>query len=414
MVLHKGIVIAGIFCIFSSLVSAAPNFEAMKANTVQIICRIDPQKVSLGSGVVIGDGRTVLTNWHVVSSVDKGSRVMVYANGNVQLPARIVGRSVGKDIAILSLDQPIGQPWLELIRRNEVQVGENVYAMGYPAIASIAEKSLSQSQVTITRGIISRTMRLNNVEFFQTDAAVNPGNSGGPLFNDKGQLVGLVTLKASASLANATAWAVQVDEVIPELDAFGVVYRQSVSKAVEKTSEGEMIWQRLGFGAMTNTGSLWLLGSGVGLVFIFVVVHVFTRRSKQNHLPHIGEAPQIEPSNDAKFTAFSNCRTTVRLFAPGFERTVEVEQGQHAVGRDPVIADILYPPGLIKVSRLHCKVQLDEKTKTVSVWEDEVRPSSNGTFLVTGERIKPGRRYELKPGEKVFLGAKDIWIEIGW
>ncbi|MFN3874555.1 MAG: S1C family serine protease, partial [Flavobacteriales bacterium] len=149
-----------------------------------------------GSGVIISADGYIVTNNHVVEGAD---RIMVHLNDRRQYEARIVGRDPSTDLAVLKVDGQ-GLSTLEYGNSDEVRVGDWVLAIGNPF-------GLEQ---TVTAGIVSAKARSINLlqydpardvfpieSFIQTDAAVNPGNSGGALVNAKGELVGINTAIAS-------------------------------------------------------------------------------------------------------------------------------------------------------------------------------------------------------------------------
>lgn len=152
----------------------------------------------VGSGVIIAEDGYIVTNNHVVEGADK---ISVHLNDNRSLPARVIGRDPSTDIALLKVEAE-GLPVLAFGNSDEVKVGEWVLAVGNPM-------NLTS---TVTAGIVSAKARNINLlqydpgrdifpieSFIQTDAAVNPGNSGGALVNTQGQLIGINTAIASTT-----------------------------------------------------------------------------------------------------------------------------------------------------------------------------------------------------------------------
>lgn len=138
-----------------------------------------------GSGVIVHPDGRVLTNHHVI----QGARsIQLIFEDQRRLPADVVASDPRTDIAVLQIRDPGPYPWLPLGRSRALQVGEIVVAMGSPF----------DFQSTVTVGVVSATGRRNLSpqeiqDYIQTDAAVNPGNSGGPLLNLSGEIVGLNT-----------------------------------------------------------------------------------------------------------------------------------------------------------------------------------------------------------------------------
>ena len=140
-------------------------------------------RYSLGSGVVVSKEGHVLTNNHVIAGMTK---ITVQLTDGREVPARFIGADAATDIAVLQISVPNVTP-LPLGDSDAVRVGQVVFAIGNPF----------GFQETVTQGIISargrRAMNDSDVEFLQTDAAVNQGNSGGPLLNLRGEIVGINT-----------------------------------------------------------------------------------------------------------------------------------------------------------------------------------------------------------------------------
>jgi len=146
-----------------------------------------------GSGVIISDDGYIVTNNHVVDGADE---VTVTLSNKKSFKARVIGTDAATDLAVVKVDAK-GLPFLLYGNSDEVKVGQWVLAVGYPLTL----------ETTVTAGIVSakgRSIDINRNQskspiesFIQTDAAVNPGNSGGPLINPQGQLVGINSAIAS-------------------------------------------------------------------------------------------------------------------------------------------------------------------------------------------------------------------------
>jgi len=148
---------------------------------------------SLGSGVIVDQTGTIITNNHVVSQADE---IKVLLSDKREFRAKLVGTDPKADLAVLKIDAQALHtiPWADSDR---LEVGEYVLAIGNPF-------GLNQ---TVTMGIVSAVGRASMgiaeyEDFIQTDAAINPGNSGGALVNTGGQLVGINTAIFSQSGGN--------------------------------------------------------------------------------------------------------------------------------------------------------------------------------------------------------------------
>ncbi len=180
-------------------------------------------RMAAGSGVIVSPTGYIVTNNHVIKGADN---IEVVLNDNISYKATLVGADPSTDIALLKIDAD-NLPFLNFTNSDSVRVGEWVLAVGNPF-------NLSS---TVTAGIVSAKARNINIledisaveSFIQTDAAVNPGNSGGALVNIKGDLIGINTAIASPTGAFAGySFAVPaniVKKVVADIKEFGVVQR---------------------------------------------------------------------------------------------------------------------------------------------------------------------------------------------
>ncbi len=181
------------------------------------------ERMSSGSGVIVSPDGYIVTNNHVI---DNATEVEVTLNDKRTFKAEIVGVDASTDIALLKIDADT-LPILSLGNSDLLKIGEWVLAVGNPF-------NLTS---TVTAGIVSAKARDINIlnsemkieSFIQTDAAVNPGNSGGALVNTNGELVGINTAIASQTGSYAGySFAIPVSivgKVIADLKEFGVVQR---------------------------------------------------------------------------------------------------------------------------------------------------------------------------------------------
>jgi serine protease Do len=143
--------------------------------------RTPKEQIQLGSGVIVSREGHILTNHHVIANMEK---IIVQLTDGREEPAQLIGSDEQTDIAVLKIAANKIEP-LPLGDSDDVHVGQMVFAIGNPF----------GLQATVTQGIVSakgrRAMADSGVEFLQTDAAVNQGNSGGPLLNVRGEIIGI-------------------------------------------------------------------------------------------------------------------------------------------------------------------------------------------------------------------------------
>lgn len=192
----------------SGIISAAeaPDFVSAAENSVHAVVHVkntaivsskpslqdffygrSPQprtQVGTGSGVIISPDGHIITNNHVIAGSNK---ISITLNDNRVYDAKVIGTDENTDIALLKIDAEDELPSIQFGDSDTAKVGEWVLAVGNPF-------NLTS---TVTAGIISAKSRdlsgRNSQSFIQTDAAVNPGNSGGALVNSKGELIGINT-----------------------------------------------------------------------------------------------------------------------------------------------------------------------------------------------------------------------------
>jgi Do/DeqQ family serine protease len=184
-----------------------------------------PEQRASGSGVLISEDGYIVTNNHVIDGADE---VNITLNNRRSYKATIVGADPSTDIAVLKIEGK-NFPYLVYGNSDDVKLGQWVLAVGYPLTLD----------VTVTAGIISakaRSIGINRRQsdspiesFLQTDAAVNPGNSGGALINTAGQLIGINSAIASPTGSYAGySYAVPVNiakKAVNDLIKFGTVQR---------------------------------------------------------------------------------------------------------------------------------------------------------------------------------------------
>jgi S1-C subfamily serine protease len=147
----------------------------------------------LGSGVLVSSDGKVLTAAHLVQSAD--AIVVEFADGTV-IPARVAGTTVSGDIALLQLERPpLNLAPATLADSDQVAVGDEIFVVGAPyGLTHILTAGHISGRYTVNKGTENTI-----VEFLQTDAAVNRGNSGSPLFSLNGEVIGIVSRIMSTS-----------------------------------------------------------------------------------------------------------------------------------------------------------------------------------------------------------------------
>ena len=188
-------------------VAQAPAFGAEEGNVVRVARQVSPAVVSVsqqeggsGSGVIVQPDGVILTNAHVVG-MSRTVRVGL-ADGR-RVEGRVVGRDPSLDVAVVRIDVP-NMPVAPIGDSDRLEVGQTAIAIGNPL----------GLERTVTTGVISainrspRGMSLDGL--IQTDAAISPGNSGGPLLDSRGRVIGINTAVIRATGAQGLGFAVPI------------------------------------------------------------------------------------------------------------------------------------------------------------------------------------------------------------
>jgi serine protease Do len=178
------------------------------------------EQVGTGSGVIISEDGYIVTNNHVIKDA---SEIEITLNNKKTYPAKLIGTDSKMDIALLKITADEKLPYTVFANSDNVKVGEWVLAVGNPY----------NLNSTVTAGIVSakaRNLDARGIQsFIQTDAAVNPGNSGGALVNARGELIGINTMISSPT-GSYTGYSFAVPsnnarKIIEDLMEFGNVQR---------------------------------------------------------------------------------------------------------------------------------------------------------------------------------------------
>lgn len=175
----------------------------------------EKQEISAGSGFIISEDGLILTNKHVVSA--EGAEYTVYTNDGKKFQARVLAADPVQDIAVVKIDAQSPLPTLELGNSGRLQIGQSVIAIGnalgeFSNTVSVGVISGLGRTITAVGGGITETIE----DVIQTDAAINEGNSGGPLLNLRGEVVGINT--AIASGAQNVGFALPIDRAKKDVE----------------------------------------------------------------------------------------------------------------------------------------------------------------------------------------------------
>ena len=348
-----------------------------------------------GTGFFVGeegqDPEYIVTNCHVVEEFILAGKALgggtlhVLFDQNDEAEAYLVDYDAEKDVAVLKLEEPTDKRIpLQMREPADGMLGTEVYAVGYPLAADLtvqAVNSFSPDDATVTTGSISRLLTESGTgrRLIQTDTAMSGGNSGGPLIDGDGAVLGINT--AASNLDQNLFYAVSIGEILPMLDRNNITY-----SLYEGGSSGNI---------------MLYAGIGAAVVVVIVVLAVVLGRKKK------------APAAGAKAEEKSAASPVLRSLSPQHGGMVVQLHHQQPVqiGRDSATCRLVYQDGTPGVSSHHCQVYYDERENMFVVTDLN---STYGTFLAGGQRLQPNTPAKLAPKSSFYLGEVDntIYVDV--
>ncbi|MCC5917854.1 MAG: serine protease [Cryomorphaceae bacterium] len=184
-----------------------------------------------GTGFLINDEGYLLTNFHLVDGAKKITVKGINGDFSISIEADLVMADYPSDLALLKINSKLitfSPPPYSVVPSNNVKQGENIFTLGYPI------SDVMGNEIKVTNGIInSKSGFKGSISQFQFSAAVHPGNSGAPLFNKNGEIIGVVSAKLNPKMAESTGYAIKSDYIL-----FFLQQAQDLElKASESTNE---------------------------------------------------------------------------------------------------------------------------------------------------------------------------------
>ncbi len=248
--------------------SAQSAYEKVSDSTVAILTFED--KISSeenaegqGTGIIVSSDGYIVTNSHVIGDSKTAYKYQIINNDGKKYTANVVGYDTRTDLAVLKIKGKDLKP-VHFVKKGHLQVGEDIIAVGNPGGLDF--------QNSLTKGIVSakdRTLDDSTVSYIQTDAAVNPGNSGGPLCNLYGEVIGITTAKINSATYEGMGFAIPTDTVetiVNNIIKYGYVENRVrlgiVGVAVDETAstalgipQGILITEIADDGSFTNSSA---------------------------------------------------------------------------------------------------------------------------------------------------------------
>ncbi len=405
---------------------------AVDGNNIVPIKDLGDIDLSWGSGFFIGDVREnpeyFVTNYHVIATMvennkggmgytvvgqDENGTQMVVAFESTEIRAYYseddydvaypewYGGSFEDnelDIAIMKLKSPTSKRHaLKLENLDGEDRGSTVYVVGFPGVAEndfTSGSKLEMQDISITTGIVGKfvTSGAAGIALIQTDAEISHGNSGGPMVDEAGNVVGINTYGSSkvgdnvADIAK-TYYAINVSELEEVLDKNAVYYETAGSKS----------------------GIVLVIAIIAAVLAVAAVVVLLLALKKKKQGKPVGSAASAPKPVGS--TAPMGKPYAVSLASQHAGAAIEVTEGGILLGRDPAACSIVYAEETPGVSGRHAKIEWDQNNVEFIVTDVG---SSYGTFLGNNSKLEANVSIRVKSGESIYLGeaANVIRLEV--
>lgn len=364
-----------------------------------------------GTGFFVGqkgvDPQYLVTNYHIIEDFvyvgggEQGndSRLYVAFSQNDVEEAYVVEYNEKMDLAVLRLAKPTSKRKPLCIETN-FSVGSQVYAVGFPALADVVINSTSSFSIedaSVTSGAINRIITESGTgrRLIQMDASIYGGNSGGPLVNASGNVIGINTMGAKDS--ENMNYAISVEELVPILDRNNISYDMAGAAQHEPETDTNLVMSLPIQEPDRGISPILPAAIAVCVTAVIAVAAVIVIKGKKIQ----GKQP-VQPQRRPMIYSVSPEHGGMKI---------AVEGRQIQLGRDPASCQIAFREGTPGVSRHHCQVSWDVSRGEFVLTDLK---STYGTYLNNGQKLNSGVPYFLKPGDSFYLGdrANEVRTEL--
>lgn len=368
--------------------------------------------ISSGSGFAIGENgkpvQYIVTNYHVVHNENTGEKaqsvtVCFSAAANRYMTAQVYRYSEAKDIAVLRLPEPTTEVKpLKLRKYSDNNISETFYALGYPARATVGTdfERYDKKDIVTTSGMISRQTMVDETDVYMLDLEITSGNSGGPLVNSKGEVVGINTFSITDENYDRTNYAVCIDEVTRLIDVDEVPFTLTSdvnAKAIIVIAAVVIV--DVALAAMIVIS---LMGPGKKALYERPAKKP-ERHDTDSDIRRTVAADSISPT-----VAVSDSVSIISCISGQLKDKDFVLKDKLVFGRDPKRCKVVFPLDTEGVSGLHCQlVKENGKIKLTDLG------STYGTYVGNGLKIDKDTPVELKKGDTFSLGSDKNKFVVG-
>ena len=435
--------------------TASADFDPETRNSVVVVetcLELDAGTVSFGwgTGFFVGeegqDPMYLITNHHVIEPfLESGegelvqvettdgmltgrSKIRVFYDSDDFEEAYPVAYDEIKDLAVLKLGAATSKRTpLPLCSPTDNMVGSTIYAVGYPGLAenifADATTTWGPSDVSVTSGSISRLLTTSGTGQMrlQIDCVIRHGNSGGPLVNENGQVLGIAVSSVSDEEDSSMYYGVNIDEVIPYLKQYDVPYVLQEAGATQSSSETSLVEGTASSGdtivvpesteedPKESSGgvpvAIWVVFgvavAAVAGVAIFLLLQKGKKTPAQVQPVQPAPAPAPAPQKVPVLRSLAQQHNGVRIPIQGRQILIGTSQGD---------CQVVFRSGTPGVSRRHCSISWDAATGDFILTD---LGSSFGTFLENRQKLAQGVPTRLRPGDRFYLGSPENLLSTG-
>ena len=435
--------------------TASADFDPETRNSVVVVetcLELDAGTVSFGwgTGFFVGeegqDPMYLITNHHVIEPfLESGegelvqaettegvltgrSKIRVFYDSDDYEEAYPVAYDEIKDLAVLKLGAATSKRTpLPLCSPTDDMVGSTIYAVGYLGLAenvfADATTTWGPSDVSVTSGSISRLLTTSGTGQMrlQIDCVIRHGNSGGPLVNEDGQVLGIAVSSVSDEEDSSMYYGVNIDEVIPYLKQYDVPYVLQEAGATQSSSETSLAEGTAPAGdtivvpesteedPKESSGgvpaAVWVVigvaVAAVAGVVIFLLLQKGKKTPAQVQPVQPAPAPAPAPQKVPVLRSLAQQHNGVRIPIQGRQILIGTSQGE---------CQVVFRAGTPGVSRRHCSISFDAATGDFILTD---LGSSFGTFLENRQKLAQGVPTRLRPGDRFYLGSPENLMSTG-
>ena len=435
--------------------TASADFDPETRNSVVVVetcLELDAGTVSFGwgTGFFVGeegqDPMYLITNHHVIEPfLESGegelvqaettegvltgrSKIRVFYDSDDFEEAYPVAYDEIKDLAVLKLGAATSKRTpLPLCSPTDNMVGSTIYAVGYPGLAenvfADATTTWGPSDVSVTSGSISRLLTTSGTGQMrlQIDCVIRHGNSGGPLVNEDGQVLGIAVSSVSDEEDSSMYYGVNIDEVIPYLKQYDVPYVLQEAGATQSSSETslaegtapagdtivvpESVEEEPEGSSGGVPAAVWVVigvaVAAVAGVVIFLLLQKGKKTPAQVQPVQPAPAPAPAPQKVPVLRSLAQQHNGVRIPIQGRQILIGTSQGD---------CQVVFRSGTPGVSRRHCSISWDAATGDFILTD---LGSSFGTFLENRQKLAQGVPTRLRPGDRFYLGSPENLLSTG-